>query len=351
MITYKTGDILKADAEALVNTVNTVGIMGKGIALQFKKVFPDNFKAYQKACEQNELKMGKMFVYERNTFTNPRYIINFPTKKHWKSKSKYEDIKSGLSDLLIVIKKYRIRSIALPPLGCGLGGLNWDTVKQMIKEVLETIPEIDVLVYEPSGAPKPEKIKSPSKKPNMTLGRAALLELMEKYRETGYEYRLSILEIQKLMYFLQVAGEKLKLDFQKYYYGPYADNLRHVLNNIEGHFITGYGDGTVKPETSIKVLPEIMPEAHRFLQNHAETKQRIDRVKKLIDGFETPYGMELLSSVHWVCAKNFNNGELPVPENVLTKIQQWSKRKEKIFKAEHVTKALEKLKNQGWLLR
>lgn len=349
MITCKTGDLLKADAEALVNTVNTVGIMGKGIALQFKKAFPDNFNAYEKACAQNELVLGKMFVFDRRTFTNPRYIINFPTKKHWRSSSRYEDIQSGLQDLVMVIKQYGIRSIAIPPLGSGLGGLNWSKVKEMIIEAFRELPELNVIVFEPAGAPEPGKMKNAVPAISMTHGRAALLELMEKYRQTVFEYRLSMLEIQKLMYFLQAAGENLKLDYQKYFYGPYADNLRHVLNNIEGHYITGYGDGTIGPETSIQVIPEVLPEAHRFLQNYAETRDRIEKVKKLIDGFETPYGMELLSSTHWVCTRDFNNGEKPAPELVLQKIQQWSKRKERIFKAEQIFKALQKLQNQGWL--
>ncbi|HPG40331.1 MAG TPA: macro domain-containing protein [bacterium] len=150
MIVSITGDILKADAEALVNTVNTVGTMGKGLALQFKKAFPDNFNAYENACIQNELQLGKMFVFDRHTLINPRYIINFPTKKHWKSDSRYEDIQTGLQDLVTVIKEYGICSIAITPLGCGLGGLNWNKVNEMILKVFQELPEVNVQLFTPN---------------------------------------------------------------------------------------------------------------------------------------------------------------------------------------------------------
>ena len=125
MIEFKRGDILKEEAEAIVNTVNCVGVMGRGIALQFKNTFPDNFKVYAEACKKQEVQPGHMFVYSTDKFTNPRYIINFPTKRHWRGNSRIEDIESGLKDLVDVIHKYDIKSLAIPPLGSGLGGLEW----------------------------------------------------------------------------------------------------------------------------------------------------------------------------------------------------------------------------------
>src|SRR5213594_4867327 len=125
MIEYKTGDILAEHAEALVNTVNCVGFMGRGIALQFKKAWPENFKAYAAACRRHEVQPGRMFVFETGLLTNPRFIINFPTKRHWRGKSRIEDIESGLGALVKEIRSRGIRSVALPPLGSGLGGLNW----------------------------------------------------------------------------------------------------------------------------------------------------------------------------------------------------------------------------------
>ncbi|MBZ0258634.1 macro domain-containing protein, partial [bacterium] len=128
MIEFATGNLLKADAEALVNTVNCVGFMGKGIALQFKQAFPENFKSYERACKKGEVKIGEIFVHDQHSMINPKYIFNFPTKNHWKGKSKIEDIKSGLDSLVKNIKRFGIKSIAIPPLGCGLGGLEWNEV-------------------------------------------------------------------------------------------------------------------------------------------------------------------------------------------------------------------------------
>src|ERR1700733_6216787 len=125
MINFTTGDVLAADVEALVNTVNCVGIMGRGIALQFKNAFPENFKAYEAACTSQEGQPGRMFVFETGTMTNPKYIINFPPKRHWRGKSRIEDLDSGLKALVAEIRRLSIRSIAIPPLGSGLGGLHW----------------------------------------------------------------------------------------------------------------------------------------------------------------------------------------------------------------------------------
>src|SRR5690606_12589675 len=141
----RTGDILAADAEAIVNTVNCVGIMGRGIALQFKNAFPKNFKAYEAACARGEVQPGKMFVFETRTLTNPKFIINFPTKRHWRGKSRIEDIDSGLKALAEEIRTRGIRSIAIPPLGSGLGGLNWADVRPRICEALRGFDDLQVI--------------------------------------------------------------------------------------------------------------------------------------------------------------------------------------------------------------
>jgi O-acetyl-ADP-ribose deacetylase (regulator of RNase III) len=174
MINLTQGDILKADAEALVNTVNCVGIMGRGVALQFKKAFPANFKAYELACKADQVQPGKMFVHDLNHLYNPRFIVNFPTKRHWKSQSRIEDIQSGLTDLITIIQQHNIRSIAIPPLGCGLGGLNWEDVKPLITEAFQAIPAVNVLLFEPAGAPPAALMVRQEKIPTMTVGRAAL---------------------------------------------------------------------------------------------------------------------------------------------------------------------------------
>jgi O-acetyl-ADP-ribose deacetylase (regulator of RNase III) len=171
MIRYKTGDILAEDAEALVNTVNCVGAMGRGLALQFRKTFPENFREYANACEDKQVQLGRMFVFETGHLTNPRYIINFPTKRHWRDKSRIEDIESGLQALSELIWQRGIRSIAVPPLGSGLGGLNWLEVRPCIEEALRGVVHLDVVVFEPEGASATESMVRSPVATKMTSGR------------------------------------------------------------------------------------------------------------------------------------------------------------------------------------
>jgi O-acetyl-ADP-ribose deacetylase (regulator of RNase III) len=300
MIEYRRGDILKEDAEALVNSVNCVGVMGRGIALQFKVAFPENFKAYAAACKNKEMQPGRMLVFETAQLTNPRYIINFPTKRHWRGKSRMEDIDAGLKALVDTIQQYNIHSIAIPPLGSGLGGLDWSDVKPNIKSRLQPLTDVRVFLYEPHGAPTTERMVHNREVPTMTAGRAALVELMSRYLAGLLDPFVTLLEVHKLMYLLQEAGEPLHLRYQKGLYGPYAENLRHVLHAIEGHLVSGYDDGGDAPDKQLKLVPGAIEEATAFLQQHPDTRTRFDKVAKLVDGFESPFGLELLSTVHWI---------------------------------------------------
>ena len=341
MIELQEGDLLKADAEALVNTVNCVGVMGKGIALQFKQAFPEYFSAYEKACKEDQIRLGQVHVFSTGRLLNPKYIINFPTKKHWRAKSRLGDIESGLESLVQVIAKLSIRSIALPPLGCGYGGLNWSEVAPLIRQKMEALPEVTVLVFAPRGAPKPDEMRVGTKRPKMTRGRALLIKLLGLYGEQGYRH--SLLEIQKLAYFLQEAGEPLKLNFVKYHYGPYAENLHFVLQRIEGHFIRGYGDRS--GGTQIYLLPGAEEDADEFLKGNKEAEIRLDHVRRLIQGFETPYGVELLSTVLWV-AKSDRDTACD-PDKATASVQKWNPRKHQIFKSRHVHAALKRLRSEG----
>lgn len=150
MIESAKGNLLKADAQALVNAVNCVGVMGKGIALQFKEAYPENFSAYAKACRDSEVQPGKMFIVPTKCLSNPKYIINFPTKRHWKGKSKIEDVSAGLEALIADVQKLEIKSITIPPLGCGLGGLDWSDVRPLIEQAFLKVPSVRVLVFEPA---------------------------------------------------------------------------------------------------------------------------------------------------------------------------------------------------------
>jgi O-acetyl-ADP-ribose deacetylase (regulator of RNase III) len=349
MLELAKGNLLEAEVDALVNTVNTEGVMGKGIALQFKKKFPEMFSAYRDACKVGNVAIGQMNVFERRDMLRPRFIINFPTKRHWRSPAHIEDIEAGLAALLEEIRKRGIRSIAVPPLGCGNGGLDWSEVRAVIERTLGGLTGVQVLLYPPAGAPEAARIAHKTKRPVMNPSRAIVLKIWREYFVLGYQ--LTLLEVHKLLYFLQEAGEPLRLRFAKDTYGPYADNLRHLLHLFEGHFTLGFGDGRNKPDTRIELLPGSAEEAEEFLnQNREQSRQSMDRlhrVTELIEGFESPYGMELLATVHWAARhEKAGAGGLSAVENA---VHSWSPRKKKLMAPEHVALSFKRLQTQGWL--
>lgn len=344
MIEMKHGDILAAPAEALVNTVNCVGVMGRGIAPQFRKAYPANFKVYKAACDQHQVQPGRMLVFKTGALAGPRYVINFPTKRHWKGNSRMEDIDSGLVALVEEVRQRDIRSIAIPPLGCGLGGLNRAEVRPRIEQAFARLPDVQVLIFEPSGAPQPEAMVKTAKAPLMTAGRAVLVDLMSRYLSAVMDPCITLLEIHKLMYFMQESGENLRLNYEKAHYGPYATNLRHVLTLLEGHFIRGYGDAEDDPAKPIELLPGVAESASTFIASHPQSQANCARVAKLIEGFETPYGMELLATVHWVCTRE----GAKLPEDAIERTYAWNERKRN-FDPQELKVAFNTLSSQGWL--
>jgi O-acetyl-ADP-ribose deacetylase (regulator of RNase III) len=340
VIEYTQGDILQADAEALVNTVNCVGVMGRGIALHFKHAYPANFKAYAAACKREEVQPGRMFVYDTGGLA-PRWIINFPTKGDWRSKSRIADIQDGMVALVQEIRTRGIGSIAIPPLGSGLGGLAWSDVRPIIEAALAELPEVRVIVYEPGGQPQ-EAIQTAV--PKMTPGRAALVGLIRSYLTGMMDTSISLLEIHKLMYFLQVAGEPLRLQYVKAPYGPYAENLRHVLQAVNGHLITGYTAGGDAPTEQVALMPGASEKADAFLAEHPDTNERFDRVTELVDGFETPFGLELLATTHWVAAKE----HVRTNQAIADAFYDWNPRKAQ-FTPEQITIAVGQLRAGAWI--
>ena len=344
MIEYKTGDILSEEAEALVNSVNCVGVMGRGIALQFKKAFPGNFNAYVARCERNQMRPGGVFVFETGQTVPPRYIINFPTKRHWRGKSRIEDIEAGLASLTEEIRSYGIRSIAIPPLGSGLGGLDWPEVRTRLEAALKDFEDVKVVIFEPGGGPADDRANRSSNVPNMTAARAALVGLMDRYLLALLDPFVTLLEVHKLLYFMQEAGERLRLNFQKAPYGPYTENLRHLLHTIEGHFISGYADGGDAPDKQLEVVPGAVEEARIFLERHPETHRRFNHVVDLIEGFESSFGLELLSTIHWVASKE----QVKTVDDVAERTYAWNERK-KQFSRRQIDLAVEVLSQKKWI--
>ena len=344
MIEYKTGDILAEDADALVNTVNCVGVMGRGIALQFKRAFPENFKAYAARCKRNEIHPGQMFVFETGKMFAPRYIVNFPTKRHWRGKSRMEDIESGLMSLADEIRSRGIRSIAVPPLGSGLGGLSWSEVRVRLEAALREFDDVKIVIFEPSGVPADGRVNRFKDVPEMTTGRAVLVGLLDRYLQGLLDPFVTLLEAQKLMYFVQAAGEPLKLRFTKGHYGPYAENLRHVLNAIEGHLVSGCADGGDAPQKELELVPGALTDARAFLDNEDDTKARFERVSDLVEGFESPFGLELLSTVHWIADEEKARN----PDDVIERTYAWNARK-KQFSRRQITLAFDVLSDKNWI--
>ena len=347
MIEYKTGDILQADVQALVNTVNCVGVMGKGIALQFKLKFPENFREYEKVCNRGDLEPGRLFVFNRGELLEenqgPQYIINFPTKTHWRKPSKLEYIETGMDALVEEVQQRDIDSIAIPPLGCGNGGLDWEDVEAIIERHMKALPDVRVVLYPPGYEPDVDDVEVETERPNMTSGRALVIKLLDIYQESGYRH--GKLEVQKLAYLLQAAGQDLRLDYVAGNYGPYANNLHHVLQRIEGHFVEGYG--TREQDSEIRLLEGAVEEAEDEIANDSEIRDRLARVQDVIEGFETPFGLELLTTVLWIARENPVAGTNV--HQIIAQVHDWNRRKRELFTPEQIQVAWERLREQGWI--
>lgn len=348
MIQFAEGNLLNAHVDALVNTVNTQGVMGKGIALQFKQAFPAVYERYSRACAEGLVKLGHMHVVDLGGLVGgPRWVINFPTKGHWRSKSRLADIESGLADLVRVVQALGIKSIAIPPLGCGNGGLEWADVLPMIRRAFNPLGSVEVKVYPPSGSPAAADMPIRTERPSMTVGRATLIELVRRYQRALLDPFVSLLEVHKLMYFMQEAGERqLRLQYKAHTYGPYATNLRQVMIRLEGHFLSGYGDGADTPSKTIEIVPGVEEEAERFLAGRDDVLARIERVARLIEGFEDPYGMELLSSMHWVMTHIA--GARDDVDVAIREVRAWNPGKQRRLKPEQLKTAWDRLKQHRW---
>lgn len=346
MIELVKGDLMMANVDALVNTVNCVGVMGKGVALQFKKAYPDNFKAYEKACRQRLVVPGRMFVWPTGQILGTKFIINFPTKNHWKEKSKIEYLQEGLDDLVSIVRKFNIKSIAMPPLGCGNGGLEWRVIRPLIEEKLISLKDVNILLYEPKGSPENEQINIRTKIPTMTIFNATMLRLINRY--LWQEDTLSRLEIQKLAYFQKEAGDPnfSSLAFEGKKYGPYAAKLGNLIHDMDGHFLHNCGDKN-DPWRQISIDKSAVKRATEILDKKCVPLQYLTRVFNVIDGFEEPFGMELLSTVHWVA--HYCQYKATDVDSAVTEVYDWNERKKNLFKPEHIKIAWYRLVEQGWI--
>jgi len=340
-IEYKNGDMFDEPTEAIVNTVNCVGVMGKGVALEFKRKWPENYKEYKKLCSKNLMVPGKVFVFDNNDMLSDgihRYLINFPTKKHWRSKSKIEFIEDGLDDFVKEIKEHRIKSVAIPPLGCGNGGLAWDDVKPIMEQKLSSLPEVRFVVFVPN---KEELDSEYSSIPNdLTVPRATMMVAFAEL-EKFFGGHLTRLTAQKLAYFLQVLGVQFGLTFSKEQFGPYSSRLHEAFKTMEAkRFIHGYSSS----ERHVCVTPATYAASDEFLKTaDVDITDIVSRLSLLIEGYETPYGMELLSSVHFL---SVSEGILSQPE-MSEALESWNDHKRESFPTAAVSAALDRLRTDG----
>jgi O-acetyl-ADP-ribose deacetylase (regulator of RNase III) len=351
MIEYTRGNLLEADVEALVNTVNTVGVMGKGIALMFKEAFPGNFKAYKSACDAGEVETGRVLVHERNALVGPRWIINFPTKQHWRGKTRMEWIEAGLSDLRRVIVELGISSVAVPPLGCGQGGLEWASVQARIEQELKDLAGVRVMVYEPTH--QYQNVAKRSGVEKLTPARALIAELVRRYWILGME--CSLLEVHKLAWFMtrriraHGLDDPLKLDYKADRFGPYAHRLQHLLNSLEGSYL--HCDRRIPDARPHDVIWFDVARAERvalYLKS-GEARQymgALQDVESIIDGFQSPRGLELLATVDWLLVQQ---GCQTSVSSIRHGLRNWPKdesaarRKDMMFSDEDIDSALRQL--------
>jgi O-acetyl-ADP-ribose deacetylase (regulator of RNase III)/uncharacterized protein YwgA len=318
------GNIFESNSQAIVNTVNTVGVMGKGIALQFKKAYPNNFREYYKACKRNEVVVGKVFLtHDYDLLSGEKIIVNFPTKKDWRKPSEYSYIVDGLNDLVDVIKEHKIKSIAIPPLGAGNGGLEWGQVKNIIEQKLGNL-DIEVTVYEPTVYIK-EQLKKERVK--LTDARALLLYVLFDLVRNG-EY-VSEFSSEKICYFLQRFGSKkyFKLDFEPNFYGPYSGKVRFVLNVLNGSYIMGFSDMNKKPFDPLTLISD----GYVKVQNHVESNPELfdiaNKTMRFLDGFYSDFALELLSSLDCISLKQKTLDR----EIIIEELKEWNSRKRSMF--------------------
>lgn len=340
-IKFKKGDMFSEPIEALVNTVNCVGVMGKGVALEFKNRWPTNFKAYKKLCDAKKLSPGQMFVFDTQELfvsDGPRYLINFPTKAHWRAKSKISYVEDGLDALAGAICEYGIKSIAIPPLGCGNGGLDWAEVKPLIEEKLAGFNDVSIVIFAPKdAADDPEHAYSSLP---MTHARAVLLKSLNDL-ERFFDGSFDRISLQKIGYFLQALGVDFKLKFSRNLHGPYSETLKKAYIAFEHHgMIRGFATG----DRQAHVTNSGCAVAEDFLNGADDSGDEIiDRLSKLIQGYESPYGLELLSSVHWLA---HHEGHYPV-EKVIEAMMGWNANKRNSFDADAIRVAYGRLQEDS----
>lgn len=351
------GDIFKSKAQTLVNTVNCVGVMGKGLALEFRKRFPDMYKDYLERCKRGEVQLGKPYLYKR---VIAPWILLFPTKQHWRSVSKLADIEEGLKYLEKHYKEWGITSLAVPPLGCGLGELNWDIVGPTLYRYLSRL-EISVELYAPYGTPqgklKPEFLCEPSeaqlveqnKRPKSKIepGFIPVVEVLRKLENIPYHWPVGRTTFQKIAYFGTLLGLNTGLEYKRGSYGPFSSQVKAKLTKL-------VNNGLIKEEKFGNMLMvkagDTFKDAREIYKEEIESNEGL--IEKLVDLFcrLNTTQAEMAATVHFAYTelKNKKN-EKPSEDDVLNAVMEWKQRRKPQYDKFEVAKTIRNLAVLKWL--
>ena len=345
MIQFKKGDLLASTDGVLVNTVNTVGVMGKGIALQFRDEFPHNYEVYVEACRKGELYPGKLLVVDDKS---PRYgvktIVNLPTKIHWRNPSKYEYVEKGLEALREFIIANNVEAISIPPLGCGNGGLDWNRVKSMITHYLADLHST-LHIYEPS-ADVARVLKSTAVQHGdvkLTNSSAMLLYALFFYETMGES--ASLFAANKLAYFLQRSGEPAfkKYKFTRAHFGPYSYQVGKALHKLNGKYLIGLEQMNLRAFEPLTLQYSTWEEIKEYADTilPRASRERLNHLVALVSGFQSTLSLEVLATVDFVRKENQGISL----EETVQKVWEWSDRKQLLFKERYIQIAFNHLKD------
>ncbi|MGF6455234.1 type II toxin-antitoxin system antitoxin DNA ADP-ribosyl glycohydrolase DarG [Pseudomonas frederiksbergensis] len=320
MIRLTTGNILESTADAIVNTVNCEGYMGKGIAYQFKLEFPLNFDSYAQTCKQKLLKPGKLHIFQENG----KIIINFPTKDKWRAKSKYEYIEDGLKTLKTALKEWGISSISIPPLGCGNGGLEWGKVKDIIFAELADESDVDIILYEPSKSYKSQ----PKVEPSLSLSHYLAMEVK------NHVNKFSRFRLQKALFLVDFLNNDNYFKFDAHKFGPYSHSLDIVSKQI-----SEYQEYHKSDTKNAQELLEKKLQSENFYRSKDSQASAINKATTLVNSIETDWELELITSILYVIHKN----QVTTAQEISSTISNWTERKNKIFKEADIDKKIHEL--------
>lgn len=330
MISYTTGNILESSADAIVNTVNCEGYMGKGIAYQFKLNYPKNNEEYVKQCQDGLFKIGSILAFKEYG----KLILNFPTKDNWRRKSEYSYIQKGLDTLITKLPSLNVKSIAFPPLGCGNGGLEWGKVKEILIEKLEPYQtNYDFILFEPSA--NINRIKNKKRIPKLNASHLILMQLkigLNKFNKT---------RLQKGAFLINIFSGEDYFNFKAYNYGPYNHSIDVLSRDIKEYqeYYNYDTEQAFKAAINTLVSESVNEKLEKF-------SQPIQNTIKFLNEISSDKEVELITTILYIVLKNHST----TPEIIPQEFERWSEDKAKRFSSLEIERELDFLRNKGLLI-